>query len=316
MVSDPPNPQTAMKQDGLRFIGYFLLAGFLMPIIISGFGMTKILFLNFSMLGKGSLFQTMIFIHPLLAGIAALWMEKRIPDMKRPIILLVLGLLPIVLILGDDLISDSLRGLKFQTLPIILLVLSVIGLYVGSRHFSETGYLTGKWIAALSAGVFLLVSVVPVTGAKPVFFSFFDLLKMGRISSRFVFLGLALIGVFLCYMYAALTAFINLKDPPTAGETSARAAKVVLLSSWVIPLASFLISLTGGGFFMVLFGYLKFTLWIGGVVGLIGWAWLDLLYQLEPASQTGAQLFKDLDKSPPPADNPPPSMWDGPPPPE
>jgi hypothetical protein len=314
MVIDPMNKQLVMKQDGLRFIGYFLLAGFLMPIIISGFGMTKILFINFSMLGKGSLFQTMMFIHPLLAGIAALWMGKRVPDLKRPITLLVLGLFPIVLILGDDLISDSLRGLKFQTSPIILLVLSVIGLYVGSRHFSKTGYPSGKWIAGLSAGVFLLVSVVPVTGAKPVFFSFFDLLKMGRISSRFVFLGLALIGVFLCYMYAALTAFINLKDPPTAGETSARAAKVVLLSSWVIPLASFLVSLTGGGFFMVLFGYLKFTLWIGGVVGLIGWAWLDLLEQLEPASQTGAQLFKDIDESTPPADSPPPSIWNGPPP--
>ncbi len=40
MVVDPPNPQSIMKQDSLRFIGYFLLAVFLMPIIISGFGGT------------------------------------------------------------------------------------------------------------------------------------------------------------------------------------------------------------------------------------------------------------------------------------
>lgn len=316
MVSDLPDAKSVMKQDSLRFIGYFLLGGFLMPIIFSGFGTTKILFVNFSLLGKGSFFQTLMLIHPLLAGIAALWIGERYRDLKRPVILLILGLFPLVLIVGDDLISESLRGLTFKTSPTILLVLSVIGLYVGSLHFSKTGYSSGKWIAGISAGLFLLVSVVPVTGAKPVFFSFFDLLKMGRFSSRFVLLGLALIGIFLCYMYAALIAFINLKDPPNAEETSARAAKVVLLSSWAIPLVTFLASLTGGGFFMILFGYLKFTLWIGGVLGLIGWAWLDLLEQLEPASLTGAQLFKDIDSSSPPADKPPPSMWDGPPPPE
>jgi hypothetical protein len=316
MVNDPPNPQTAMKQDSLRFIGYFLLGGFLMPIVISGFGATKIIFLNFSLLGKGSLFQTLMMVHPLLAGIAALWIGERYLDLKRPVILLVLGLLPLLFIVGDDLISDSLRGLTFKTSPTILLVMSVIGLFVGSRHFSRTGYTSGKWIAGISAGLFLLVSVVPVTGAKPVFFSFFDLLKMGKFSGRFVLLGLALIGVFLCYMYAALTAFINLKDPPNAGENSARAARVVLLGSWAIPIAVFLASLTGAGFFMLLFGYLKFTLWIGGVLGLIGWAWLDLLEQLEPPSQTGAQLFENLQKPEPPADKPPPSMWNGPPPPE
>jgi hypothetical protein len=295
MIIDPPDAQSTLKHDTLRFIGYFLLAGFLLPIVLSGFGVTKILFINITLLGKGSLFQTLMLIHPLLAGIVALLIGERVLDLKRPITLLFLGLLPILLILGDDLISVSLRVLRFQTTPIILLVLSLISLYAGSLHFSRTGSSSGKWLAVISAGVFMLVSVVPVTGAKPVFFSFFDLLKMGRISGRFTWLGLVLIGVFVCYMYAAITAFINLKDPPTADQTSARAAKVVLLGSWVIPTALFLISLSGN-LFTVLFLYLKFTLWIGGILGLIGWALLDLLDQLEPATQTGAQLLNNFNK--------------------
>jgi hypothetical protein len=300
--------------DVLRFVGYSLLAGFLLPIIISGLGVTRILFINFSLLMKGSLFQTLMLIHPLVSGIVVLWMGEKVEDLKRSVTFLALSLFPVVLMLGDDLLSESLRGLKFQTSPVIILVLSVVGLYVGSRHFSKTGNPSGKWIACISAGVFLLISVVPVTGAKPVFFSFFDLLKMGRISSRFVFLGLGLIAVFLCYMYAAFNAFINLKDPPKAHITSARSARVILMASCAIPLVSFLVSLTGAGFLMVLFGYLKFTLWIGGVVGLIGWASLDLLGQLEPAGQTGAQLFADSIKSNPSPDQPPPNIWDGPPP--
>ena len=91
---------------------------------------------------------------------------------------------------------------------------------------------------------------------------------------------------------------------------------MVLLSSWGIPLMAFLTSLTGAGFFMILFGYLKFTLWIGGLLGMIGWAWLDLLEQLEPPSRTGAQLFKDIAPSDPTAGEKPPSIWNGPPPPE
>jgi hypothetical protein len=216
--------------------------------------------------------------------------------------------------LGDDLLSESLRGLKFQTSSVILLALSVIGLYVGSNHFSSTGNSSGKWMAGLSAGIFLLISLVPVTGAKPVFFSFFDLLKMGRISGRFVVLGLGLIAVFLSYMFAAFNAFLNLKDPPNAELTSARSAQVILVASLAIPLLLFLVSLTGTGFFMVLFGYLKFTLWIGGILGLIGWASLDLLNQLNPPGQTGSQLFADLSKSEPSADQPPPNIWNGPPP--
>ncbi len=297
-----------------RTIAYALLAAFFLPVIISGFGMTKILFINISLLGKGSFYQTLMLIHPLIAGITVLWIGNRFAGIQRALVWLAMGLLPIMLILGDDLLSSSLRGLKFQTFPVILLVLSLIGLYVGSRHFSKTGYPSGKWIAAVSAGIFLLVSMVPVTGAKPVFFSFFDLLKMGRFSSAFIWLGLSLIAVFLCYLFAALTAFVNLKEPPAAGETSARAARIVLLSSCAVPLASFLASISTGGFLMILIGYLKFGLWIGGVVGLIGFAWSDLLEQLEPVGQTGAQLFKQSENDIPPVDRPPPNIWDGPPP--
>ena len=300
------------KGDSIRLVGYSLLAGFLLPVIISVMGMTRILFVNFSLLFKGSLFQTLILIHPLVCGMVVLWMAERVENLKRPVTFLVLGLVPFFLMLGDDLLSDSLRGMKFQTSPVVVLVLSVIGLYVGSRHFSKTGRPTGKWLAAVSAGVFLLISVVPVTGAKPVFFSFFDLLKMGQISGRFVFLGLGLIAAFLCYMYAAFNAFLNMKDPPNAEATSARSARVILLASAAIPLVAFLVSLTATGFFMLLFGYLKFTLWIGGVLALVGWASLDLQDQLEPAGQTGAQLFADLKKSNPPAEQPPPNIWNGP----
>ena len=70
-------PQDEIKQNTIKFIGYFLLAGFFMPIVISGFGITKILFVNISGLGKGTVFQTLTLLHPLVAGIAALWVGRR-----------------------------------------------------------------------------------------------------------------------------------------------------------------------------------------------------------------------------------------------
>ena len=160
------------------------------------------------------------------------------------------------------------------------------------------------------------MSLLPVTGEKPVFFGLFDLFKMGKISGSFTFLGFALIAVFLCYGYAALTALINLKDPPNAEENAARAAVLIFWSSWGIPVSFLLVSLSTGGFFMAFIVFLKFTFWIGGVVGLIGWAWLDLLDELEPEAKTGAQLFEKTGGPAPAADQPPPNIWDGPPPPE
>jgi len=314
MCPDALTSRNENGPDAARYIGLALVAGFLLPLVITGFGFTKILFVNISMLGKGSFFQTLMLLHPLIAGILVLQLSRRVEGLARPIVLLATGLFPVALTLGDDLLSGSLRGLKLQTTASVILVLAVIGLFVGSRHTAATGYASGRWIAAISGAAFLLVSLVPVTGAKPVFFALFDLLGMGRITRTFVLLGVVLIGVFLCYIYAALTAFINLKEPPNIAETSERAAGVVFWASCAVPLAFLAVSLSGGGFFMVALGYVKFTLWVGGVILLIGWAWMDLMEELEPPARTGAQLFAESAPAAAAPDRAPPNIWDGPPP--
>ncbi|MBN2345351.1 MAG: hypothetical protein JXO51_03100 [Candidatus Aminicenantes bacterium] len=314
MNGNPSEMPDSARYDTLHLISLALLAGFFLPVVLSFFGHSKVIFVNIALLGKGSLYQTLMLLHPLLAGLAARWLDRRLQGVQHAAALLALGVLPMFLIMGDDLLSSSLRGLNFRTWPVILLVLSLVGLYVGSAHYARTGHASGRRISAVAAGAFIVISFVPITGARPPFYSFFELLRIGRVSTGLVFVGLTLIGVFVCYLFAAINAFINLQDPPRGEITAARAARLVLLSSGAVPLVLFLFSLGAGGFFMILFTYLKFTLWTAGVLGLIGWAALHLLEELEPATMTGAQLFQEMARKAPVERRAPPNIWDGPPP--
>lgn len=284
----------------VRLIGQFLIAAFFCPIAISMFGSSKILFPNISELGKGSIINNINLLHPLLAGIAVLWVGYNLWTVARPVIFLAAGFLPFILtaIEPNNIFSAGFGNVGVDMLQLSLVMFSLIGIYVGSRLLAANDHQTNRLIGGISGMVFLVSILLPITGQKPLFFSLFDFYKLAKSfgQASIYLLATAIIAIFLCYIWAALIAALNMTSRPDTEVLAERAQTLVFRASLALPIA-ILVCLSFGafGFLMIATTVAKMTLLFGGILGAIAVGFWDLGDQLIPQIVKGTDLITRSD---------------------
>jgi len=299
------------RDKSIRLVGYFLIIGFFFPIWVQGFGTSKPVFINISGLGKGDLLDTIGLLFPLIAGLVILYVGRNVDTILRPVVILSAGLIPVLMSFANtnDLMRSSLSRYNSNSSFMLLMMLSLIGVYVGSRLVSATDHIAGRMLGCISGILFLMLVLLPIgKGSKPVFFALFDIFKAAKIATSLVLLGIALVLIFLAYMYASLIAALNLGDRPSAAQTAENAYKLVFYASMALPVSLLItLILSGAGFMMLVTLLVKLVLLFGGIIGAITIGSWDLMDQLLPKSFKGSDLLK-VEK---PADAPPPNIWNG-----
>ena len=204
-----PETEEEQRRKTITWLGSALIVGFIFPIYISGFGMSKFIFANIEMIGKVDFFTTLSALYPLIAGILVLWVGLNVEPMARPLALLGVGLFPFLtsILNRNDFLASSIREYTKETTIMFLVILSLIGMYVGSKIVSVTDHSSGRLIGGISGIVFLVLVLLPVSGGTPAYFGLFSLLKTGariKMPGSMMLLGIALISIFTAYIFAAV----------------------------------------------------------------------------------------------------------------
>ena len=292
-----PETEEEQRRKTITWLGSALILGFIFPIYVSGFGMSRFIFANIEMIGKVDFFTTLSALYPLFAGILVLWVGLNVEPMARPLALLGIGLFPFLtsLLNRNDFLAGSIREYTKETTIFFLVILSLIGMYVGSKIVSVTDHSSGRSIGGVSGIVFLVLILLPITGGTPAYFGLFKLLKSGMPGSM-KFMGLIFIAIFTCYIFAAVITILNFSYRPNSQQTAVNAAKMVLYSTLAIPISillGFIFSSGGGGFGLVFTTLAKISLLIGGIIGTIVMGVLDLIDQYLPRTVKGGDLLKN-----------------------
>jgi len=295
-----PGTEEEQRRNTITWLGSALIGAFIFPIYISAFGMSKFLFVNIEMIGKVDFFTTLSALYPLIAGILVLWLGLNAEPMVRPLALLGVGLFPFLtsLLNKNDFLASSIREYNKETTITFLVILSLIGMYVGSKIVSVTDHAAGRSIGGVSGILFLILILLPVTGGTPVYFGLFGLLKSGarmNMPGSLMLLGIALIAIFTVYIFAAVIDILNFSYRPNSQQTAANASKMVIYSTLAIPI-SILVGfiLAGGGFGIILTTLVKISLLLGGIIGTIVMGLLDLIDQFLPRTVKGGDLLKSV----------------------
>ena len=295
-----PGTEEEQRRKTITWLGSALIAGFIFPIYMSAFGMSKFIFVNIEMIGKVDFFTTVSALYPLLSGILVLWLGLNAEPMVRPLALLGVGLFPFLtsLLNRNDFLASSLRESNKETIIMLLVILSLIGMYVGSKIVSVTDHAAGRSIGGISGIVFLILILLPVTGGTPAYFDLFRLLKSGaqmNMPGSLMLLGIALIAIFTVYIFAAVINILNFSYRPNSQQTAANASKMVIYSTLAIPISILVgIILAGGGFGIIFTTVVKISLLLGGIIGTIVMGLLDLIDQFLPRTVKGGDLLKSI----------------------
>ena len=297
-----PETDEEQRRKTITWLGSALILGFIFPIYISGFGVSKFIFVNIEMIGRIDFFTTVSALYPLIAGILVLWLGLNVEPMARPLALLGVGLFPFLtsLLNKNDFLASSIREYNKETTIIFLVILSLIGMYVGSKIVSMTDHPSGRSIGGISGIVFLILILLPITGDTPAYFGLFSLLKSGarlNMPGSLMFLGIALIAIFTAYIFAAVINIINFSDRPNSQQTAANASKMIFFSTLAIPICILLgviFSGGGGGFGLVFTSVVKISLLLGGIIGTLVMGLLDLIDQYLPRTKKGSELLKSM----------------------
>lgn len=295
--------QEEERMQTVNRIGYALLLAFIFPLYVPGILGASLEFPNITLLGMGNFLTTLGLLYPLLAGIVVLWAGRKIETLLRPVILLAAGLFPffISFLNTRDFMSDSImRYANEGTIITFLMILSLIGVFVGSKLVSVTDHVACRMIGGISGIVFLSIVLLPVgKSTTPIYFSIFKLFKAGsevNLPGSVVIMALALLAIFTCYILASVIAIINFSSRPSAHVTAVNSYKLVLYATLALPLTIVVLVLFssegGGGVkFMILTLLIKLTLWMGGIITLLATALWDLLDQALPKPVRGSDLL-------------------------
>ncbi len=301
-------------------IGYALLLAFIFPLYVPGILGPSLEFPNITLLGRGGFLFTLNLVYPLLAGAVVLWAGRKIETLLRPVILLAAGLFPffISLLSTRNFMSDSIiKYANEGTIITILFILSLIGVFVGSKLVSVTDHLSCRLIGGISGIVFLAVVLLPVSkDTIPIYFSIFKLFKASSqlpLPGSAVLMALALLVIFTAYILASIIAVINLSNGPNVQVTAVNSYKLVLYATLAFPVTIVVVVLFSGGGgggvkLTILTMLIKLTLWLGGIIGLIAAALWDLLDQTLPKPVKGSDLL-GLSRQPAREEASPPSMY-------
>lgn len=295
-----PETEEEQRRKMITWLGSALILGFIFPFYISVFGRGKFIFANIEMIGKVDFFTTLSALYPLIAGIIVLWIGLNYEPMTRPITLLAVGLFPFLtsILNRNDFLASSIREYNKETTIMFLLILSLIGMYVGSKIVSVTDHSSGRTIGGVSGIVFLILVLLPISSGTPAYFGLFSLLKTGarlKMRGSMMLLGIALIAIFTLYIFAAVINIINFSYRPNSEQTAANASKMILYSTLAIPVSILIgVLLAGGGvgFGMIFTTLVKISLLLGGIIGTIVMGLLDLIDQYLPRTVKGGDLLK------------------------
>lgn len=294
-----PETEEEQRRKTINWLGGALIVGFIFPIYFSAMGMSKFIFANIEMIGKVDFFTTLSALYPLIAGILVLWIGLNVEPKARSLGLLGVGLFPFLtsILNRNDFLASSIREYNKETTIMFLVILSLIGMYVGAKIISVTDHSSGRSIGGVSGIVFLVLVLLPVSGGTPAYFGLFGLLKTGarlKMPGSMILLGIALIAIFTAYIFAAVINILNFSYRPNSDQTAANASKMILYSTLAIPisiLVGVLLAGGGAGFGMIFTTVVKISLLLGGIIGTFVMGLLDLIDQYLPRTLKGGDLL-------------------------
>ena len=297
-----PETEEEQRRKMITWLGSALIVGFIFPIYISFMGRSKFIFANIEMIGKVDFFTTLSALYPLIAGILVLWIGLNVEPKARSLGLLAVGIFPFLtsILNRNDYLASSIGKYNKETTIIFLVILSLIGMYVGSKIVSVTDHSSGRTIGGISGIVFLILVLLPVTGGTPAYFGLFGLLKSGaryKMPGSLMLLGIALIAIFTAYIFAAVINIINFSYRPNSEQSATNASKMILYSTLAIPisiLVGVLLAGSGIGFGMFFTTVVKISLLLGGIIGTLVMGILDLTDQYLPRTVKGGDLLKSV----------------------
>lgn len=282
----------------LQLMGSFLIIGFFFPVMAAGFRGSKIFFPNISLLGKGDIFSTINLLYPLIAGIVLILISKNLHIRNRSYIILLTGLFPILvgIIAKNSLLSSSIGRFNTGTFILFFIMISLIGIFVGSKLISERDHVIGRIMGGVSGLLFIVLMLLPIGyNGQPFFLFLIDFFKFGGIGKGFgslVILGLALVAIFICYIYAAIIAISNFSQRPKSMETASNACKLIYYASISLPISIFItVILSGAGFMIVVSTLIKLFFIFCGIISTISMGLQDLIMQMIPKTVTGKNIF-------------------------
>lgn len=310
-----PETEEEQHRKMITWLGWALIVGFIFPIYFSMMGFSKIFFLNIALMGKGSFLLTLILLYPLIAGILVLVIGLNVQQPMGSLGILGIGIFSFVLlILGLNQLMSFVTGagpfmkpgLAAYNVKIIIpfmICFSLIGMYVGSKIVSLTDHISGRLLGGISGIVFLVLILLPVTGDIPHYFELFSLLKSGSrlgVGGSMKLMGILLIAIYTCYIFAAVIDIINISCRPNSEQTADNARKMVLYSTLAIPfslLVGFLSASSGYGFGVVFSVVVKVSLWFGGFFVATALGLMGFIDQYLPRTVKGGELLNRGDNS-------------------
>jgi len=300
-------------RQAISLIGIFLLVGFIFPVYVWGFRTGKLIFVNFELLGKSDFLSILGLLYPLAAGIIVLWAGKNLETMSRPVVLLSVGFFPLLLSIFNkrDFMAGSIREYNSEIPLTFLVLIALIGVFIGSKIVSKTDHISGRLIGGISGLVFMMCILLPIgKGGTPIYFELFKLFRAGpraKLPGSLLFLGITLIAIFTCYLFASLISVLNFSYKSSSEQTATNAYRLVFYASLALPVSivlTVLFSSAQGGMKGMIFTLMvKLTLLFGGIIGAITTGLWDLIDQLLPRTFRGGDLLNTQDQvypGPPP----------------
>ncbi len=273
-------------------IGYALILYFFFPIYFSSPLGSKLMFPNITLLGKGGAFANITLLYPLFAGILVLIFIKTLDDLKRGIAILSIGIIPIIImhILKKDMISSIVQGSFDATLVPQLILLSLIGMYIGAKAIIKFDTQSARVIGGCSSILFLVLVLLPLGSPVPVFFSLFKMLTIKGMPGLMKIIFIILIISFLILMYAALLGLINFKREKNTLSFAEKIKKMIFLSIFIIlGILILVIFSTPGNMSATLL--IKMFLFFVGFIGLFAESIWDIFDNLQPRTVKGGALM-------------------------
>jgi hypothetical protein len=234
------------------WIGILLLVGFIFPIMGPGGRgrSTEIFFPNITYLVERGvpLEGKLFFVHPLLAGIAAL-IVSGIRSVARPVTLLVVAALAVVPIaLSPEAlrgITRSLSQMQVNAISVVVGGLALLGMIVGPWvTIRRPQHMAGPVIGAIGAGLFLLSLFLPVqdplTGKSTLSVAASFRTLTAELDEDMGFLrAVAIVGILqmVVMIIAAIMCFVVVANRHKAGSIALGALRLVVVAFCVIVLA-------------------------------------------------------------------------------
>ncbi|MCP5107345.1 MAG: hypothetical protein GY950_28420, partial [bacterium] len=241
--------------------------------------------------------------YPLVAGIAVFLAGRKIETVMRPVVLLLIGIIPILFSIfhKNDFVAGSISRYNDEGTLVFLMILALIGVFVGSRIVSVTDHAAGRLMGGISGIIFMALVLLPIgKSGIPLYFGLFKLLKgPGGVSlpGSVIVMGVILIAIFTAFLFASLIAIINFPASANSQGTAVNSYRLVLYGAWALPVSIMLLVMFSGdggtGMKGSVFTLLaKLILMVGGFIALLAHGLWDLTDLSLPKPVRGSDLLK------------------------